>query len=566
MTLKFNETQQTYLLMSDDMQLARNAGLTMSRTARGPKGEHVWYTSDPHNNTQMVDNPYAALPFFAQAEGVAKDRLAPLYADYQASWADSCQENYPAPDGKEYMGYQRAGIKYCLDKHHSLIGDEPGLGKTIQALGVSNATGAERVLILCPASIRLNWKREIKEWSIIRNRHTHDGLASVHPILSSKNGVHPDANFVVASYDLARNEGIFDALFDMRWDLLVLDEGHYLKSLEAQRTRAVFGGGMGYFKDKNLASRADKIVSLTGTPLPNRPRECYTLARGLCWESLDWSSYDNFKFKFNPSQQIVIPEKNPFDDPYGRKDRIINKEGRGRLPELQARLRSNFMVRRHKKDVLKDLPDKRYEFTYVEENGDIRDVLAKEALIDFDPHTLYNSEFKIDGQIATVRREMGEAMVPRVIEHMKYMLDVVEKPKIALFAYHKSVMNALYEGLQRYGVLVRTGGQGAERQQQAVDMFAQDEELNYRVFLGQLDTLEGADGLQHVTDLAVFAEPAWNPGRNEQVVDRLHRFGQHGNVIAQFLMAEGSFNEKVLHLVLDKAQDIHATLDDRLDQ
>ena len=87
---------------------------------------------------------------------------------------------------------------------------------------------------------------------------------------------------------------------------------------------------------------------------------------------------------------------------------------------------------------------------------------------------------------------------------------------------------------------------------------------NVRLFIGQLDTMEGVDGLQSICSDVVFAEPAWNPGRNEQCVDRTHRIGQHDNVVAHFLLVKGSFNEKVLNTVLNKAEDIHQTLDRRL--
>lgn len=695
---------------------------------------------------------------------------------------------------------------------------------TITAVGLANALEAQRILVICPASIRLSWQREIRDWSTIRR-------VSTYPILKSSDGVNPYANFTVVSYNLASQEAIYEALHDIEWDLMILDEAHYLKTIEARRTRAIFGGGRGSFKNTHLTERAKRVVALTGTPLPNRPRECldgsvrvltnrgwipivkveltdvlwdgiewvkhdgllyqgcaktvsvagilatathrflaknlwvsaveavqstdivsqmlvsgsinlpwsvsnagsvarphesrysvtvevnhskqqcsvyalgahtvadraerwmvairrwlntfmsvltirivagyslswvtphsdattlithttdhmaaeasryinlgaqtgwrfwptlspwrigtnqtgsliesimtgvtnpgifagrlvnktcrtedrytrckrkstilrpvydianagprrrftvlsdrgpiithncYTLARALCWESIDWASYEQFSYRFNPSAMM---------------DSGAVVEKKGRLPELQSRLRANFMVRRLKKDVLRDLPDKRYEFTYVEADGAIRRVLAKERLIDFDPSMLLGPNFKIDGALATVRREMGEAMVPRVVEHVRYLLDIVELPKIVMFAHHRNVIAALSEILGRYGVVVRIGGQGTVRQQRVIDDFIERDEL--RIILCQLDTMEGADGLQDVADHAVFAEPAWTPGRNEQCVDRLHRYGQHGNVIAQFMIAEDSFNEKVLKGVLVKAQNIHEALDDR---
>lgn len=544
MTLRFNAHLGEYVLYSDDEAAARACGLTLSRTARGPNGEKAWYPAAHDDGRTAVDNPYAVLRFYREADPAARARLKPYWEDYQASWATDCDREFPAPSGKSFLPYQRAGIAYCLRKGNAIIGDEPGLGKTVQAIGLANALGARRTLVICPATIRLNWRREILAWS------SKPGVVP-QVIETGWDHVNPRADYVVTSYELARKPATHEALCKLHWDMIVADEGHYLKSMEALRTRALFGGGQlgSRFRNRHLAQSADRIVTLTGTPLPNRPRESYMLARGCNWEAIDWLGKDAFEYRFNPSAR------------YG--DHTVEKTGR--IPELQARLRCNLMVRRHKADVLKDLPDKRYEMTYVAENGAIRDVLARERLLDFDPAQLFNSDYRIDGQVSTVRREMGEAKVPRVIEHLRYLLDIVELPKAVVFSHHRSVMDALHEALHRYGVVAVRGGMTTAAKQASVDAFVADPAV--RIFSGQLDASGfGVDGLQRVCTHAVFAEPAWTPGVNEQAVDRLHRIGQHDNVVAQFLIVEGSLDERVLSAVLDKARTIHETLDNRLDR
>lgn len=534
--LKYNPTTNKFVVYSNDEELATKVGLTLAKKNRGPQGQKVWFT----------DESYAALPFWDVADDAAKERLAPLKRDFIASKADSSDSKYPAPFGKEYLPYQLAGIDYALDRKNCLIGDEPGLGKTIQAIGLANATGAKKILVICPASIRLNWQREIRDWSTLRR-------VSTYPILKSKDGVNPHANYVIISYELARSEAIWGVLCNMKWDLLVIDEAHYLKSPEAKRTQAVFGGGNGMYKGKGIADRCDRVLALTGTPLPNRPRECYMLARALCFESIDWISYDNFCYRFNPSKlmEIVTAEG---------EEKSITVEKRGRLPELQARLRCNFMIRRLKADVLKDLPDKRYEMSYVEPNGRINQVLAKEKLIDFNLEDLRDPNSELFGQISTIRREMGEAKIPRIIEHMHYLMDILELPKVVLFSHHKAVMDGIMEGLARYNpVQVRGGMTPNAKHQSVLDFMEQDD---VRIFSGQLDAAGfGIDGLQKVASRVVFAEPAWTPGTNEQAVDRCHRIGQHDNVLAEFLVVESSLDERVLASVLEKAKDIHDVLD-----
>jgi SWI/SNF-related matrix-associated actin-dependent regulator 1 of chromatin subfamily A len=531
MQLDYNPKTRDFFIATNDVKRMENAGFTRSTKAFKSDGTPIWFTTEA----------YAALAYWEDASDAARERLAPLKADFDGSFATDHAFIPPSPKGLEYFPYQRAGIAYALDRSGTLIGDEPGLGKTIQAIGVANTMGAERILVVCPASIRLNWQREIRQWSTIPNVTTY-------PVMKSSSGINPFTNYVIISYELMRNESIHAALCEVDWDLIIPDEAHYLKSPTAQRTRALFGGGRGQFKDNVLAERATKIVGLTGTPLPNRPRECYTLARALHWDAIDWMSYDQFCYRFNPSGQITSGET------------VVNIEKKGRLPELQARLRCNLMVRRLKADVLKDLPDKRYEMAYVEPNGEIKNVLQKEKLLNFAPEDLVNPTADILGQVSTVRREMGEAKVPRVVEHIKYLMDIVEIPKIVLFCHHRSVMEELYDSFDKYHPVMVRGGMSSVAKNESVISFQKTPGI--RLFMGQLDAAGfGIDGLQKVCRHVVFAEPAWTPGTNEQAVDRCHRIGQHDNVIAQFIVVEGSFDERVLGSVFNKVHTIHQVLD-----
>ena len=200
--------------------------------------------------------------------------------------------------------------------------------------------------------------------------------------------------------------------------------------------------------------------------------------------------------------------------------------------------------------------------TYIESNGAIKAVLAKEALIGFDADSMFNPNFSLEGTpISTLRREMGVAKIPRVVEHLRYLLDIVEAPKIVVMANHHEVMDALAEQLgPTYGVKVHRGGMTTDAKDKAKLDFISG---NDRIFVLQLATAAGIDGLQQVANYAVFAEPDWTPGNNEQCVDRLHRIGQHDNVVAQFIVAEGSFDEKILHAVIGKAKVTHEVLDKR---
>ncbi len=162
--------------------------------------------------------------------------------------------------------------------------------------------------------------------------------------------------------------------------------------------------------------------------------------------------------------------------------------------------------------------------------------------------------------ISTLRREMGEAKVPRVVEHCKYLLDTEEIPKMVLFAHHRSVMDRLAVELADYGAVAVRGGMGMIAKDSSVQAFRNNPKI--RIFIGQMESAGvGIDGLQDVCDRVVIAEPSWVPGVNEQAIDRLHRMGQHSNVLAQFLVVEGSLDERMLAAVLEKNETIDNALD-----
>lgn len=514
--------------------LAKEAGLTLSTTASRQKGHPVYFTPEPH----------AVLHLWNHADGAARDALAGLRQEWERSNATTAPTGFtvPVPEFCELMPFQTAGVYYAQHRSNCLIGDAPGLGKTIQAIALANLRGCKRVLVVCPANVRPQWARQIKIWSTLPK-------VVVYPVFKSSDGVHPTANYVITSFEVAR-DGLWDTLRSYNWDLLVIDEGHYLKTPDAARTRAMFGAGKNskcrYKGTGGIAERSEQVLALTGTPLPNRPRECFTLANALAPDAIDWINFATFKDRFNP----------------GGHDRESGAtwEYVARLPELNARMRCNFMVRRLKEDVLKDLPAKRYELVPVEMTGKIVMALHAETMLDFDEEEmLARSGGRIDGAISTVRRQMGEAMAPAVLEHLLVLLEG-GVDKLVAFAHHHSVLDALERGVAKHGVLRVDGGTSAKGKWAAIEKFKHDPGVG--VFLGQMQSVAtGTDGLQDVATHCVLAEASWVHGDNEQAVDRLHRYGQKGAVLAQIMVAPGSISERIIGRAISKGRTVFKVLD-----
>lgn len=500
--------------------------------------------STPQTAVLMTREPYAAVAFYNCATPQAVAKLAGLKRMIDASWSDSSTRHVDVPADKELSPFQRAGVDYCLNRSDAMIGDQPGLGKTMQAIAISNEIQAERTLVLCPANIRLQWCERIRAWSTLRWPYT------VYPILHGRRGVHPSAEWTVVSYDLARTEPIWKALAKGRYDHLILDEAHFLKTPDAARTRTVFGGGSHPVADA-LRARARRTTALSGTPLPNRPREAYTLARGLCWDSIDWLSEDAFSARFNPSVTRETPDGKIFID-----------ERSGRHGELQARLRANFMVRRMKRDVLPQLKLPMLDIVHVEETGPVKAALQAEKLLDIDPENLEGLNMQVMGQVSTVRRMMGMAIAPLAASYVDMLLEGGED-KIVVFAWHVGVIDMLMDKLAKYRPLRIDGSTPPTRKPAIVAEFGRP---GRRLLIGNILSLgTGTDGLQDFCQRGVAAECDWTPGNNEQAIDRLDRMGQRGQVLFDFLVAQGSYSEHVLGSSLRKKRITHGALDARVE-
>lgn len=491
---------------------------------------------------------YAAASFEHCATSSAKAQLAPIVSEINSSWSKASNANISCPPDQELWPFQKSGIEYALKRKCTLIGDQPGLGKTPTAICFANEIRAKRVLVICPASIRLQWVKKIREWTIQRWPYT------IHPILVGRHGVHPNAEWTVVSYDLARTESIGKALAKGYYDLLILDEAHYLKSSESRRTRAIFGGG-----DERLfeafSSRAERILALTGTPLPNRPREAFTLAKGLCWDAIDWMNENQFRDRFNPSQ--TIEKYNPSTG----QTKIYVDERSGRHGELQNRLRGNFMVRRMKRDVMPQLKMPIYDIIQLEETTAVKQALKAESLLGIDPEHLEGADFTAFGQIATVRRMMGIALAPQIADYIDMLIDGGEE-KLVVFAYHHEVLDILQKQWMKHQVIRVDGRTSAQNKINAVELFQADPRR--QIFLGQIQACgTGTDGLQTVSNHALIAEADWVHGTNEQAFDRLDRGGQNRVVQGDIFVAPNSFSEKILASALRKGQTVYSALDRR---
>jgi len=422
----------------------------------------------------------------------------------------------PSPPGLDYFPFQRAGIEYAYrnPNHNTLIGDEPGLGKTIQFIGYCNLIGAMNILIICPASLTMNWAREMKKW--------HVGNPTIQIIFSSKQELNPLADVHIVSFSLIINQEVNAFLQRKKPDATSIDEVHYLKNHKAKRTKAA------YIDAGNLMDGASNVIPLSGTPIINRPIEIFETVNKLCPQAIDHMNYEQFAIAYCGGYW----DREGFHD-----------QGATNLAQLGSKLRGSFMVRRRKEEVLTDLPGKTVNIVYLEPTKEASRLVKEMKKYDIEEIIKFKGvPIHYDG-LSTQRRELGEEKVAAAIDYIKNQLDS-GRNKVVVFAHHREVLLMLAEGLEEYGVCLLYGGTkpGITRQN-LVDDF-QTNPLK-RVWVGGIGPC-GEGITLTASDYLCFVEPDWVPGKNDQVIDRVHRIGQVWAVLAEFLIYEGSLDENIL--------------------
>lgn len=530
----------------------RNRTTCQACKARIGKG---WWTADAVIASRLIDH----------ADEETRKLLTETRAAIAESKAGESDITVPVPPGLNYLPFQKAGIAYASTRKGTLIGDEMGLGKTIQALGLVNHLGIGSVLVVCPAGLRINWLREAKKWLV---------APKTYYVVENNDPIPRSADFVIVNYDRLGKQSIRLGLLERRWGLLVVDECHYCKNPDAQRSVLVLGRVNKKKGDvTGLVANADRAVFLTGTPILNKPMEIQTLAGAL-----QPALFGN-RFYFGKRYAGA------YQDRWG-----WHFDGATHLPELQERLRATFMIRRLKADVLTELPPKRRQVIELPMNGcedavraeqelyaqhedQIRQAKAAAAMAhasgDEEEYRAAVAKLREALQVSfsemsRARHELALAKVPAVVEHVQECLEQVEK--VVVFCHHRDVAGAIAQGLGRpgvdYTIAVVTGEDEHGLRQAKVDSFQGGKDV--RVFVGTIGSC-GVGITLNAASLAVFAELDWVPANVTQAEDRLHRIGQVNPVLIQHLVIDGSLDARMAKTLVEKQEVIDAALDDPCD-
>jgi len=416
--------------------------------------------------------------------------------------------------------YQEEGIDTLFSivtqrkERAAMLCDPPGAGKTPQAIGLMNQLCAKTAVIVCPASLRENWRREILKWS--------KTTLNTQVIETSKDELVGDV--LILSYNMATR--LQEQICKKSYDILILDESHYCKSASAQVSRVIL---------VMLWAKCRYRLLMTGTPLPNgRAVEGFT-----CFSRCDsdnFGSWDKYKARY------CIEEKSRWGVSYPRSKN---------LEELR-RISSDFMVRRKKEDVLGQLPGIVRQNIYLT-IPEVESICAEEDVdVDKILQAIENGVPLEGDAIATVRRKISELKTPHVVQAIEDALEEVER--LVVFVHHRGLFDHLIDNFD--SIVGINGLTPAPERQYAVDSFQSGD---VRIFLASLKAANTGLTLTKASTL-IMAEYDWVPSTNEQAEGRIYRVSQDEICRIKYLVAADTLDEKVLKILQRKQKDIRQAL------
>jgi len=439
-----------------------------------------------------------------------------------------------------------------------------GLGKTIQALAyVHLHPEISPVIIICPASLKLNWAQEIEACMDGRKIQLLEG--------TTPSELSDSSDIIIINYDVLKFWA--DAIKAIHPGLIITDEAHYFKSNRALRTKAV----------KKVAKGVPHFIALSGTPIVNRPMELFNAL-----QIIDPSAIPSF---WDYAKKYCGAKHNGFGWDFS---------GASNTEELHEKLTGSVMIRRKKKDVLKDLPDKvrsfipfelsnKKEYKKAEDNfiefikdrtrsdldkteeklkEELKETMEKYGVdsYDFGDHILNKDEIVKDKvakvsnapvltQIESLKQLAVEGKIEGVIDWVRNFLEV--DGKLVIFATHKNVIARLMKEFGSIAVKI-DGSVSMEDRDKAVQSFQNNDKI--QLFVGNIKAAGIGLTLTAASNVA-FIELPWTPGDLDQAEDRCHRIGQKNSVNIHYLLAHGTIESELAHLLDSKRQVLDSVLD-----
>ena len=436
------------------------------------------------------------------------------------------------------LNFQKEGLDFLLKSSgNALLADEMGLGKTVETLAyLATEKNAFPVLVIAPLVTLNNWQREIVKFlkKKSRNGRLIDNASPTSSII--RNGKSKDLgkfDFYIINYELLNKRK--EDLAKLNLKTIICDEVQNLRSKTTKKYSAV----------KQLAA-IDSIryrIGLSGTPIYNRGSEIWPivdiLRPGMLGSFKEFCEY--FCYVNDKGNAIVLENK--------RKS-------------LREELKKYVMLRRKKSDVLKELKEKVRYKEFIDSDSDyylneLNKIWQKHEEELKSAETAFAKSSSHQRAIQSERQAAGIAKIPHVINFVKNIMEIEES--VVVFCHHRAIHQLLHESLQQFSPSSIIGGQTDNFRQEQIDRFQNGET---KLMIAGLRAGNVGINLTKAR-YVIFAELDWSPAIHRQAEDRLHRIGQKNTVFAYYLIGNGTLDDHVADILVDKAFEIDSVMDEK---
>jgi SNF2 family DNA or RNA helicase len=419
------------------------------------------------------------------------------------------------------LEHQKIAIEKLLANNKFILADDMGLGKTTSAVIGALESGAKKILIVCPASLKINWEREIKNYSdrkvlIVEGRKwgsTFDFYIINYDII--KNYHSTDNSEDSDDYKLLVNEG---------FDLAIVDEAHYISNTTANRTRLL----------NDVLEKIQRVWLLTGTPMTSRPINYFNLLKIVDSPlTLNWQSYVK---RYCKGYQFRVGNR-----------KVWNTSGASNLDELRERTKA-YVLRRLKTDIL-DLPEKIITPVFLELSSKMYD----EELLEF---TRITNDKKNDETITVTLNRLMKIRQLISYEKIPYTCELIDKcldqgKKVIVFTNFTMTLDMIYEKYKKNAVVL-DGRMSKERRQESVDRFQTEDKV--KVFISNI--IAGGVGITlTAAEVIIMNDLSFVPAHHSQAEDRSYRYGQTKSVLVYYPIFENTV-EKIVYNILQKKKNV----------
>ena len=474
------------------------------------------------------DKSYHVWGKFFESETI-RDLWLPKGALLKTHRTEDINVDYTKYSHRPPLEHQKLAIESLAGSKRYILADDMGLGKTTSTIIAALETDAKKILIICPATLKINWQREIENYS---DRPVY---------ISEGKNFSTEHDFVIVNYDIIKN--FYDLkdkqnslITQSNFDLVIIDEAHYIQNAQAQRTKLI----------NSFAKDINRVWLLTGTPMTSRPMNYFNLLNII--ESPVAQNWMAYAIRYCQGYQFNAGKR-----------KIWNVSGASNLEELRDRT-SRQVLRRLKEDVL-DLPDKIITPVYLRLKSKEYETEVGEYYNWYENKKEESKSLTIQfSKLMKVRQIIAEEKIKQTIELAENIIE--QGKKVIIFTNFTDTLRKIHEHFGKQSVYL-DGSCTKPQRQYAVDQFQENDKI--KVFVGNLKAA-GVGITLTAGEACIMNDLSFVPSDHSQAEDRAYRYGQKSNVSVYYPIFENTIEGIIYDMLTNKKNIFETVMGDNIEK